>query len=206
MRTATSCGRRSSGAISAPKRNAAGSTETIGADAAARADVESRAHQLHADQAAVGPRARTGYLAARAHVLLPKDYVRFRLSGEYATDVADASGTLMLDVAQRRWSDEMLDAADHRRAMLPDVFESPSLRARLGAGAQRRRTRRKGRRSSRARAIRPLARSAWASLGPARSAPRSARRASSLPRRIVPRSIRRAASTRSVTRFPDAGT
>ena len=38
------------------------------------------------------------------HVLLPKDYVRFGLSGEYAIDVADASGTLMLDVAKRRWS------------------------------------------------------------------------------------------------------
>ena len=40
-------------------------------------------------------------------VLLPKDFVRLRLSGEYATDVADASGTLMLDVAHRRWSQEM---------------------------------------------------------------------------------------------------
>ncbi len=38
------------------------------------------------------------------HVLLPKDYVRFQLSGEYAIDVADASGTLMLDVARRSWS------------------------------------------------------------------------------------------------------
>src|SRR3954468_4257095 len=44
------------------------------------------------------------------HVLLPKDYVRYRLSGEYAIDVADASGTLMLDVVRRRWSSEMLDA------------------------------------------------------------------------------------------------
>src|SRR5256886_11820201 len=38
------------------------------------------------------------------HVLLPKDYVRFRLTGERATDMADASGTLLLDVAHRRWS------------------------------------------------------------------------------------------------------
>ena len=41
-------------------------------------------------------------------VMLPKDYVRFRLTGERATDVADASGTLLLDVAHRRWSSEML--------------------------------------------------------------------------------------------------
>ncbi|NUR53198.1 MAG: xylulokinase, partial [Acidobacteria bacterium] len=52
------------------------------------------------------------------HVLLPKDYVRFRLSGEYAIDVADASGTLMLDVARRRWSDDLLRAVDIDRALL----------------------------------------------------------------------------------------
>src|SRR5262249_40902669 len=42
-------------------------------------------------------------------ILLPKDYVRFRLTGEYATDVADASGTSLFDVAKRRWSDEMAE-------------------------------------------------------------------------------------------------
>jgi xylulokinase len=61
------------------------------------------------------------------HVLLPKDYVRLCLSGALATDVADASGTLMLDVAKRRWSAEMLDAAGIRPEMLPDVFESPKV-------------------------------------------------------------------------------
>jgi xylulokinase len=69
------------------------------------------------------------------HVLLPKDYVRFRLSGELAIDVADASGTLMLDVARRRWSDEMLDAAGIDRRMLPAVFESPDICARVSRGA-----------------------------------------------------------------------
>src|SRR6478752_7213504 len=44
-------------------------------------------------------------------VMLPKDYVRFRLTGEKATDMADASGTLMLDVANRRWSREVMQAA-----------------------------------------------------------------------------------------------
>jgi xylulokinase len=69
------------------------------------------------------------------HVLLPKDYVRYRLSGTHAIDVADASGTLLLDVAHRRWSDEMLAATGIRRELLPDVFESPVVCARVSAGA-----------------------------------------------------------------------
>lgn len=71
------------------------------------------------------------------HVLLPKDYVRFRLSGERAIDVADASGTLMLDVAARRWSQPMLDAAGVPAGWLPAVFESPAVCARVSrAGAE----------------------------------------------------------------------
>ena len=46
--------------------------------------------------------------------MLPKDYVRFRLTGERAIDMADASGTLMLDVTNRRWSSEVLERARHR--------------------------------------------------------------------------------------------
>jgi xylulokinase len=57
-------------------------------------------------------------------VMLPKDYVRFRLTGEKAIDVAEASGTLMLDVAHRRWSSEVLQAAEIDSALLPKVFES----------------------------------------------------------------------------------
>ncbi len=60
-----------------------------------------------------------------AHVLLPKDYVRLRLTGEHATDVSDASGTVLLDVAHRRWSDEVLQALDIDPAWLPKVLESP---------------------------------------------------------------------------------
>jgi xylulokinase len=60
-------------------------------------------------------------------VMLPKDYVRFRLTGERATDMADASGTLMLDVAGRRWSDEMLQAAHIDRGLLPALHESQEL-------------------------------------------------------------------------------
>jgi xylulokinase len=69
------------------------------------------------------------------HVLLPKDYIRFRLSGEHATDVADASGTLMLDVARRCWSQPMLDAAEIDPRLLPYVFESPAICARVSRDA-----------------------------------------------------------------------
>jgi len=60
-------------------------------------------------------------------VMLPKDYVRFRLTGERAIDMADASGTLMLDVAHRRWSHEMLAAAEIDERLLPALFESPDV-------------------------------------------------------------------------------
>ena len=66
-------------------------------------------------------------------VLLPKDYVRFRLTGEKAIDVADASGTLMLDVAKRRWSSEVLEAAGVPSAWLPRLFESPEICSRISA-------------------------------------------------------------------------
>jgi xylulokinase len=68
------------------------------------------------------------------HVLLPKDYVRFRLTGQLATDVSDASGTLLLDVAERRWSPELAEAFDVDPAWLPDVFESPGVTGQTAAG------------------------------------------------------------------------
>jgi xylulokinase len=69
-------------------------------------------------------------------VLLPKDYVRFRLTGEHAIDMADASGTLMLDVAHRRWSEAILSAASLPMTCLPRLFESPEVCARIsGEGA-----------------------------------------------------------------------
>ncbi|MGD0167525.1 MAG: xylulokinase [Gaiellaceae bacterium] len=61
------------------------------------------------------------------HVLLPKDYVRFRLTGELATDVADASGTLFFDVARRDWSEEVLRALEIPAEWLPKVLESPEV-------------------------------------------------------------------------------
>ena len=62
-----------------------------------------------------------------AHVLLPKDYVRLKLTDEHAIDVADASGTLLFDVAARAWSGEVLRALEIDRAWLPAVFESPAV-------------------------------------------------------------------------------
>ena len=60
-------------------------------------------------------------------LLLPKDYVRLRLTGDKAIDVADASGTLLLDVSARQWSREMLDTAGINDNVLPRLFESPEI-------------------------------------------------------------------------------
>ncbi len=66
-------------------------------------------------------------------VLLPKDYVRLRMTGEHAIDAADASGTLLFDVRERRWSDEVLDALEIPAEWLPPVSESTEI---AGAGDQ----------------------------------------------------------------------
>jgi xylulokinase len=70
------------------------------------------------------------------HVLLPKDYIRFKLSGSYVGDVADGSGIGVMDIAKRTWSDEMLAAFDIPRSWLPDLCESPDVCAHVNeAGA-----------------------------------------------------------------------
>jgi xylulokinase len=98
--------------------------------------------------ALTGNRALTGFTApkllwlrrhepgvfARIHrVVLPKDYVRLRLTGEWAIDAADASGTLLFDVAGRRWSEEVLAALELPADWLPPVSESTEI---AGAGDQ----------------------------------------------------------------------
>ena len=60
-------------------------------------------------------------------VLLPKDYVRYRLTGTFATEVSDASGTLLLDVVNRRWSRELLGKLEIDPALLPPCYESPEV-------------------------------------------------------------------------------
>ena len=64
-------------------------------------------------------------------LMLPKDYIRFRLTGERAIDVADASGTLMFDVVHRRWSKAMLEISQVEESLLPKVFESPEISGRV---------------------------------------------------------------------------
>ena len=64
-------------------------------------------------------------------VLLPKDYVRFMLTGEFATEVSDASGTSLLNVPGRRWSEAMIDACGMTMDMLPAVYESPEVSGRI---------------------------------------------------------------------------
>ncbi|TCK75792.1 xylulokinase [Acidipila rosea] len=68
-----------------------------------------------------------------AHILCPKDYVRYRLTGKYAMDVQEASGTLLLDVAHRRWSSEVAAAAGIDEAWLPELFESQEVCAAVSA-------------------------------------------------------------------------
>jgi xylulokinase len=115
-------------------------------------EIETRAGGREALIRMVANPALTGFTApkllwVRAHeprnwdrvrqVLLPKDYIRYRLSGTYATEVSDASGTLMLDVANRRWSTELLGKLDLDPALLPDCFESPEVSSKVsGIGAR----------------------------------------------------------------------
>jgi len=111
-------------------------------------EIEHRAGGREALITMVGNRAMTGFTApkllwVRQHepgnwdrvrqVLLPKDYVRYRLTGSYATEVSDASGTLMLDVANRRWSGDLLAKLDIDPALLPPCHESFEVSAQVGA-------------------------------------------------------------------------
>ena len=105
------------------------------------AEIEERIG-LEALIAATGNRALTGFTAPKllwlekhepevheriAHILLPKDYVRLRLCGERAIDVADASGTLLFDVARREWSSEVCEALGVPAEWLPRALESPAV-------------------------------------------------------------------------------
>ncbi len=74
------------------------------------------------------------YARAR-HVLLPKDYVRYRLTGEFATDKADGAGTLLMDLRGRAWSHNMLEALEIPPEWLPPLFEGPEVTGRLSAQA-----------------------------------------------------------------------
>ena len=68
-------------------------------------------------------------------MLLPKDYVRFKLTGEFASEVSDASGTSVFDVVKRRWSYEMMDALGLDRSILPRCYESSEITGMITAEA-----------------------------------------------------------------------
>ncbi len=70
-----------------------------------------------------------------AHILLPKDYLRFKLSGDYAVDKADGAGTLLFDLRRRDWSPEMLAALDIRPEWLPSTHEGTAVTGRLSVSA-----------------------------------------------------------------------
>ncbi|HEY1683283.1 MAG TPA: xylulokinase [Tepidisphaeraceae bacterium] len=69
------------------------------------------------------------------HILLPKDYIRLCMTGEYATEVSDASGTLLLDVVHRHWSTRLLDLLNIDKALLPRLYESPEITGTLTSQA-----------------------------------------------------------------------
>jgi xylulokinase len=70
-----------------------------------------------------------------AHILLPKDYVRYRLTGDYATDKAGASGTLLVDIKSRDWSADVLDALDIPAEWLPKTHEGPQVTGQVSTDA-----------------------------------------------------------------------
>jgi xylulokinase len=69
--------------------------------------------------------------ARMKHILLPKDYIRLCMTGDYATEVSDASGTLLLDVVNRRWSATLLNKLDVDPGLLPPLHESPEVTGQL---------------------------------------------------------------------------
>jgi xylulokinase len=73
--------------------------------------------------------------AKTKHILLPKDYIRFLMTGEYATEVSDASGTLLLDVVNRTWSDKLLGLLEIDKSFMPSLHESPQVTGTLTAQA-----------------------------------------------------------------------
>ena len=76
-----------------------------------------------------------GKFEAIRKILLPKDYLRFKLTGEHATDVSDASGTSMFDVVNRSWSDTVMDGLGLDRSILPRAYESSEVTGQLNATA-----------------------------------------------------------------------
>jgi xylulokinase len=73
--------------------------------------------------------------ARAAHVLLPKDFVRYKLTGDFSMDKADGAGTVLMDLKARDWSDEVLAALDIPRDWMPPLYEGPQITGRLTPAA-----------------------------------------------------------------------
>jgi xylulokinase len=71
--------------------------------------------------------------AATAKVLLPKDYLRYRLSGDYVSDMSDSAGTLWLDIGHRTWDDVLLHGSGMKRAQMPDLVEGSEISSYLSS-------------------------------------------------------------------------
>ncbi len=69
------------------------------------------------------------------HILLPKDYVRFRMTGGYAIDCSDASGTSLFDISKRDWSENILEKMAVDRSWLPEIFEGPEITGKVSRQA-----------------------------------------------------------------------
>ncbi|MCX5662744.1 MAG: xylulokinase [Planctomycetota bacterium] len=114
------------------------------------AEIESRAGGRKKLIGMVGNPALTGFTAPKIlwvrkheprvyaktkHILLPKDYIRYCMTGEYATEVGDASGTLLLDVRNRKWNTTLIDLLKIDRSFLPPCFESHVVSGKITASA-----------------------------------------------------------------------
>ena len=141
-----------------------------------------------------------------AHILLPKDYVRYMLTGDFATEVSDASGMQLLDVPNRCWSDEVLEKLDIDKALLPKVYESPEVTGVISEEAAKRTGLAAGTIVVGGAAITPLRPSAPALWRTARRLQPSAPPALCLRTRIIFPSTRRAACTRSAAPYRAHGT
>ncbi len=73
--------------------------------------------------------------AKTRHILLPKDYIRYQLTGEFAIDKAGGAGTLLFDLKKRDWSEEMLSALDIPEGLLPSTFEGPHVTGHISQAA-----------------------------------------------------------------------
>lgn len=70
-----------------------------------------------------------------AHILLPKDYIRYMLTGDFATDASDAAGMQLMDIPKRSWSAELLEKLHIDRALLAHIYESPDVTGRVNKQA-----------------------------------------------------------------------